>query len=113
MKSLMKIIAACSLIGIMSCGKFLDVVPNDTPTLSSAFSNRSVMEKFLRTCYSSLPDPTNSLYYPAYFTSKDEFDWRGETRFGNSRQRYWRGRQVPCSMGTLIMRAGLITVEST
>jgi len=108
MKSLMKIIAACSLIGIMSCGKFLDVVPNDTPTLSSAFSNRSVMEKFMRTCYSGLPDPTNSLYYPAYFTSKDEFDWRGETRFGNSAaglisrglqnpntpyQDYWSGRQ--------------------
>ncbi len=107
MKSLMKIIAACSLVGIMSCSKFLDVVPNDTPTLSSAFSNRSVMEKFMRTCYSGLPDPTNPLYYPAYFTSKDEFDWRIETRFGNSAagmiskglqnsnspyQDYWSGR---------------------
>ena len=80
MKSLMKIIAACSLIGIMSCSKFLDVVPNDTATLDNAFSNRSVMEKFMRTCYSGLPDPTDPFYYPAYYTSKDEFDWRVDGR---------------------------------
>ncbi|MCD2422456.1 RagB/SusD family nutrient uptake outer membrane protein [Niabella pedocola] len=66
------------------CGKFLDVVPNDTPTLEHAFSNRSVTEKFLRTCYSWLPDPTDPLYYPAYFTSRDEFDYKGESRAGNS-----------------------------
>lgn len=83
MKSLMKITAICSLIGIMSCSKFLDVVPNDTPTLSSAFSNKSVMEKFMRTCYSHLPDPTNPWYYPAYFSSRDEFDWMTEYRAGN------------------------------
>lgn len=107
MKSLMKIIVACSLIGTMSCNKFLDVVPNDTPTLNSAFSNRSVMEKFIRTVYSHLPDPTDPFYYPAYFTSTDEFDWR-DSRAGNSAagmiskglqnsnnpyQDYWSGRQ--------------------
>ncbi|WP_188505634.1 RagB/SusD family nutrient uptake outer membrane protein [Parapedobacter pyrenivorans] len=79
MKSLMKIMAACFLLGITSCN-YLDVVPNDTATLDHAFSNRSVMEKFMRTCYSHLPDPTNPWHYPAYFTSRDEFDWRGETR---------------------------------
>ncbi|MBO9592573.1 MAG: RagB/SusD family nutrient uptake outer membrane protein [Niabella sp.] len=66
------------------CNKFLDVVPNDTPTLDHAFSNRSVTEKFLRTCYSWLPDPTDPFYYPTYFTSRDEFDYKGESRAGNS-----------------------------
>lgn len=95
------------LITGWGCNKFLDVVPNDTPTLEHAFSNRSVMEKFLRTCYSHLPDPTDPFYYPAYFTSKDEFDWRTENRAGNSAagmiskglqntnspyQDYWSGR---------------------
>ncbi|HEX7756371.1 MAG TPA: RagB/SusD family nutrient uptake outer membrane protein [Niabella sp.] len=66
------------------CNKFLDVVPNDTPSLESAFSNRSVMERFLRTCYSHLPDPTDPFYYPAYFTSWDEFDLRRDIRSNNS-----------------------------
>src|SRR5690606_18775016 len=71
------------------------------------FSNRSVTEKFLRTCYSHLPDPTDPFYYPAYFTSRDEFDLRYETRALNSvagqisrglqntnnpLQDYWSGR---------------------
>lgn len=73
------------LMGVWGCNKFLDVVPNDTPTLDHAFSNRSVMEKFLRTCYSHLPDPTDPFYYPSYFTSRDEFDWRTENRAGNSK----------------------------
>ncbi|MBO9619865.1 MAG: RagB/SusD family nutrient uptake outer membrane protein [Niabella sp.] len=72
------------LTGIGGCKKFLDVVPNDAPSLESAFSNRSVMEKFLRTCYSHLPDPTDPFYYPAYFTSWDEFDVRRDSRSNNS-----------------------------
>src|SRR5699024_8624058 len=84
-----------------------DVVPNDTPTVNSAFANRSVSEKFLRTCYSHLPDPTDPYYYPTYFTSKDEFDWRTDPRLKRSKaaqislglqnsndpfQNYWSGR---------------------
>lgn len=83
MKSLIKLLAVWFLVGITSCN-YLDVVPNDTATLEHAFSNRSVTEKFLRTCYSHLPDPTNPYHYPAYFTSKDEFDWRTENRAGNT-----------------------------
>lgn len=79
MKSLLRITAACFLLGAASCN-YLDVVPNDTATLDHAFSNRSVMEKFMRTCYSHLPDPTNPWWYPSYFTSRDEFDYRNESR---------------------------------
>lgn len=109
--SIKKSIAALGIVFLLNiisgCNKFLDVVPADTPTLSHAFSNRSVTEKFLRTCYSHLPDPTDPVYYPAYYTSKDEFDWRTENRVGNSPagmiskgfqntnspyQDYWSGR---------------------
>lgn len=72
MKNLIKIITAFLFLGIVSCD-YLDVVPNDTATLDHAFSNRTVTRKFLSTCYSGLPDPTDPFYYPAYFTSKDEF----------------------------------------
>jgi len=116
MKSLIRILAAFFLIGVTSCN-YLDVVPNDTPTLDHAFSNRSVTEKFLRTCYSHLPDPTNPGYYPAYFTSRDEFDWRTETRMGNTPAgqisrglqnsndpllNYWSGRQGGKALYTAI-----------
>lgn len=72
------------LAGLLTGCNFLDVVPNDTATLEHVFSNRSVAEKFLRTCYSHLPDPTNPNYYPAYYTSRDEFDYGFESRTGNS-----------------------------
>ena len=79
MRKIMKIIAIFFLMGMASC-KFLDVVPNDTATLDDAFSNRSVADKFLRTCYSYLPDPTNSFWYPGWWCSRDELDWGSENR---------------------------------
>lgn len=82
MKNFIKIVGVSMLMGMASCN-YLDVVPNDTATLDHTFSNRSVMDKFLRTVYSYLPDPTNPHYYPAYFTSRDEFDWRTDVRAGN------------------------------
>lgn len=83
MKNLIQIITAFLFLGIISCD-FLDVVPNDTATLDHAFSNRTVTRKFLSTCYSGLPDPTDPFYYPAYFTSKDEFICETELRARNS-----------------------------
>ncbi|MDR2039387.1 MAG: RagB/SusD family nutrient uptake outer membrane protein [Bacteroidales bacterium] len=65
------------IMSITACDKFLDVIPDDTPTLDHAFSNRAAMEKFLFSCYSYLPDPTNPYYYPAYLDSNDEFYPRG------------------------------------
>jgi hypothetical protein len=107
MKHLIKLIVVVVLTGMVGCD-YLDVVPNDTATLDHAFSNRSVTEKFLRTCYSHLPDPTNPFYYPAYFTSRDEFDFGFEVRSlqtvagmiseglqntDNPLQNYWLGEQ--------------------
>lgn len=79
MKNIIKIITVFLFLGIVSCD-YLDVVPNDTATLDHAFSNRTVTQKFLSTCYAGLPDPTDPFYYPAYFTSYDEFDCYMEAR---------------------------------
>ena len=43
----------------LSCGKFLDVVPDNVATIDNAFTNRYHAEKFLFTCYSYIPDPTD------------------------------------------------------
>lgn len=112
MKNIIIIISVFLLMGMVSCD-FLDVVPEDTATLDHAFSNRSVAEKFLRTCYSHLPDPTHPIYYPSYFTSKDEFilsrDSRAKTSVAGQiaeglqntndpLQNYWSGRQGGTNM---------------
>lgn len=76
MKQYVKIILSILiLITLSSCSDFLEVVPDDTPSLEDAFSNRSVLEKFLFSCYNYLPDPTDPFYYPTIFSSRDEFDW--------------------------------------
>lgn len=71
MKKILHITVALLFVGMVSCD-YLDVVPNDTPTLDHAFSNRTVAERFLRTCYSNLPDVTDPYFYPAWFTSWHE-----------------------------------------
>lgn len=39
-----------------SCSDYLDIVPEGTPTIDNAFSNRINTFKFLHTCYSYLPN---------------------------------------------------------
>ncbi len=46
---------------------FLDVVPDNVATLDNAFTNRFNAEKYLFTCYSYLPDPTNISANLAFF----------------------------------------------
>jgi len=106
MKKINAIIIRVFFIGIIGCN-FIDVVPEDAASLDHAFSNRAVAYKFLNTCYSHLPDPTDPFYYPAYFTSTDEFVLnesrarnnsiagqiaKGLQSANNPLQDYWSGR---------------------
>lgn len=44
------------LLSVMgSCKKYLDVVPDNIPTIENAFTMRSEAEKYLYTCYSYMP----------------------------------------------------------
>lgn len=83
MKNIIRITAFLFLMGMVSCD-YLDVVPEDAPRLDHAFSNRSVAEKFLRTCYSQLPDVTDPFYYPGWYTSRDELSCTRDSRSHNS-----------------------------
>src|SRR5688572_3898602 len=106
MKIFRLIILVLLVIPFYQCD-FVDVVPEEAPTLEHAFSNRAVTYKFLNTCYSHLPDPTDPLYYPAHFTSTDELEFRDTRAISNSiagkianglqsasnpLQDYWAGR---------------------
>ncbi|TXH55257.1 MAG: RagB/SusD family nutrient uptake outer membrane protein [Bacteroidia bacterium] len=59
-------------LSITSCNKFLDVVPDNAPVLDQAFAMRTMAERYLVTCYSSLP-PSFSLSSNPGIMSGDEF----------------------------------------
>ncbi|TDQ76326.1 RagB/SusD family nutrient uptake outer membrane protein [Sphingobacterium yanglingense] len=52
------------LSAVSSCNKYLDILPDDKPVLEDAFKDKYNAEKYLFTCYNSLPNvvnPTNTL----------------------------------------------------
>lgn len=78
-----------------SCNKFLDIVPDNAPVLDQAFAMRSMAQRYLATCYSSIPSGFSVTGNPALF-SGDEFwlssqstystyyNWRVALGFQNS-----------------------------
>lgn len=56
MKKLSYLPMICLLVLSYSCSKFLDVVPDNVPTLEHAFLDRTSAEKYLATCYTYLPN---------------------------------------------------------
>ncbi|QJB38747.1 RagB/SusD family nutrient uptake outer membrane protein [Chitinophaga oryzae] len=60
---------ACSTL--FACNKYLDIVPDNVPTLDHAFSNRLEAEKYLFTCYAYLPQDDHPDKNPA-FSGGDE-----------------------------------------
>ena len=81
---------------LCGCGKYLDIVPDGTPTLEHAFADRTRAKEFLATCYRYLPDPTDCWTYPGY--AGNEFVWNElqpyDTRFDEQEMTLLaRGRQ--------------------
>ena len=71
MKHINKLILCISLIGLCACNDFLDVVPDNIPTIDHAFNNRASAEKYLYTCYSYLPDPCSPNYTPQLMSGNE------------------------------------------
>lgn len=99
------IIFLCSITFVTSsCNKYLDVVPDNVPTLEYAFKDRTSTEKYLASCYRRLPR-IGTLVEPGFIAGDDL--WFHEdlnnrvqyaydlARFGNNITRpylsYWHG----------------------
>ena len=67
-KLLRSLVLALCIGSFSSCSDYLDIVPDNIPTLDHAFRNRASAEKFLFTCYSYLPDRGNPNYNPEFFS---------------------------------------------
>jgi hypothetical protein len=65
------ILSITALLALVSCKKFLDVVPDNVATIENAFSQRSSAEKYLFTCFSYMPKHGHHDNNPA-FTAGDE-----------------------------------------
>ncbi len=81
-KRLLKNIIGIGLIlGLTtSCNKFLDVVPDNAPILDQAFAMRTMAERYLVTCYSSLPQ-SFSMTGNAGLLAGDEFWLNSESTY--------------------------------
>lgn len=74
MKYIKIIVLLSGIMFMTACSDYLDIVPDDVPSMDNAFSNRTAAEKFLFTCFSYLPDPTDVWSYPAHIGG-DEMWW--------------------------------------
>ena len=75
------IISFSLILGLTtSCNKFLDVVPDNAPVLDQAFNMRTMAERYLVTCYSSLPSNFSVTGNPGWL-SGDEFWLSSESTY--------------------------------
>lgn len=72
MKKHSLIIFVFTLIFVCACDSYLDVIPDNVPTLDHVFLDRTSAEKFLATCYSYMPGLGTVAGDPAIHGS-DEF----------------------------------------
>ena len=68
----LKIIVLTAVIAVSGCD-YLDIMPDNVPTMNHAFSNQASAERFLFSCYNYLPNHA-SLWYPGRI-SGDELWW--------------------------------------
>ncbi len=79
-------------VTFVSCNKYLDVVPDNLPTIDNAFSDKYNAEKYLFTCYSYLPG-FSSIYSNPALASGDEI-WFNKPHQTESAARLSRGEQT-------------------
>ncbi len=74
--------------GSQSCNKYMDIVPDNIAELDQAFSMRVTAERFLATCYNSLPNFFQRNANPA-FLSGDEMWLNSTTNFSQGSWQNW------------------------
>ncbi|TDQ08905.1 RagB/SusD family nutrient uptake outer membrane protein [Pedobacter metabolipauper] len=81
------------IVGVTSCKKYLDVVPDNVATIENAFKLRNEAEKYLFTCYSFLPKNGDNWYNASMFTAAeiippeaDQSNWHAAYRIAKGQQ---------------------------
>lgn len=76
-----------------SCKKYLDIVPDNIPTIDNAFTLRNEAEKYLFTCYSYLPKDGDPTYNIGYMAGDEVWIPYDQREFGPSAWQIARGAQ--------------------
>lgn len=90
MKKIITISAAVLLSFQYSCSDYLDIVPDNIPSLDIVFNNRSTAERYLFNCYSFVPQYGSLFNNPGisgghevwYYTEKGDGHFQNGTSFG-------------------------------
>lgn len=106
-KKYISFFAFCSFFLLVSCKKYLDIVPDNVATLDNAFALRNEAQKFLFTCYSYLPASTDpqrnvgflgadEIWFPQEYREFDATLWtweiaRGTQNVNTPYVNYWDG----------------------
>lgn len=103
------IVVLCAVAALFaSCKKgYLDIVPDNVPTIEHAFANRVEAEKYLFTCYAYLPKEGQPDYNPAFSGGDEAWTYwpmsedyffldpyniaRGNQNSANPYMNYWDG----------------------
>ena len=79
MKKLYFIIA---LVGVLFQGcDYLDIVPDDTPTLDHSFADAVTTERYLFTCYAGLPSESNITSNPVFLAGDEFWSWENLIKY--------------------------------
>ncbi len=83
-------------IFLTSCNRYLDIIPDNVPTLDHAFAMRSEAEKYLYTCYSYMPTDGGMASDPAMLAGDEIWtnDLSGSYRFSHIMFNIANGRQT-------------------
>lgn len=81
------------LVCMGSCKKYLDIVPDNVPTIDNAFTLRNEAEKYLFTCYAFLPKDGDPLSNPGYMAGDEIWSNIEEREFISYGWRKARGGQ--------------------
>lgn len=83
-----------SLIAGVSACNYLDVIPDNLPTLDHAFQDKAAAEKSLFTCYSRLPRPAHPWDDPAMLGSDEFYTYKGNDEMSRDYIGLITGKQV-------------------
>lgn len=91
-KLILTVFLTAFLYFFFSCEDYLDVVPDNVPTIDHAFLDRTSAERYLATCYTYFPDLSSPSADPAILGS-DEW-WAIEDDFYNSQSYNYAGLRL-------------------
>ena len=69
MRKIQVILLSMTMAVLSACADYLDIVPDNVPTMEHAFKDRVSAERFLATIYQYMPQIGRPMYDPALLGS--------------------------------------------